>query len=230
MKIVFLGHSGFYIETKGIHLIFDPFITGNSLSEGIINVEKLRADHILLTHGHGDHVSDVETIAKKNNAHIISNYEVVTWFANKGFNGHGMNFGGKYSFDFGVAKYVQAVHSSMLPDGSYGGNPGGFVISNEEVTFYHAGDTALTLDMQLIPRYGYTLDFAILPIGDNFTMGYEDAIMAAEFIECNTIIGCHYNTFPPITIDTEKAVNAFKKAGKKLILPEVGKEVHVSLQ
>jgi L-ascorbate metabolism protein UlaG (beta-lactamase superfamily) len=114
-----------------------------------------------------------------------------------------------------------------MPDGSYGGNPGGFVIWNEDVSFYFAGDTALTLDMKLIPMTCPSLDFAILPIGDNFTMGYEDAILASEFINCKTIVGCHYDTFPVIEIDKRKAIKAFKEAGKTLILPEINKEFSI---
>ncbi|HMQ07148.1 MAG TPA: metal-dependent hydrolase [Saprospiraceae bacterium] len=229
MIIKFLGHAGFYMKTLGKHLIIDPFITGNSLAEGIIDIKKLKADYILLTHGHGDHIADAETIASNNNATIISNYEIVTWYGQKNIKGHGMNIGGKYSFDFGTVRYTTAIHSSVLPDGTYAGNPGGFIIQNEEEVFYHAGDTALTLDMKLIPQLGYKLDFAILPIGDNFTMGYEDALIAATYLECDIIIGCHFNTFPPITIDTQKASEVFTKAGKKLLIPEVGKIVDVSL-
>ena len=138
-----------------------------------------------------------------------------------------MNLGGKWKFDFGTVKYVQAVHSSMLPDGSYGGPSGGFVVWNEEFSFYFAGDTALTLDMQLIPKTCPKLDFAILPIGDNFTMGYEDAVIAAQFIECDKIIGCHFDTFGYIKINHQDAITEFKNAGKELILLEIGKSIDI---
>ncbi|MGB3467855.1 MAG: hydrolase, partial [Cyclobacteriaceae bacterium] len=134
---------------------------------------------------------------------------------------------GKFAFDFGTVKYVNAVHSSSMPDGSYGGNPGGFVIWNDEQCFYNAGDTALTMDMKLIPLTCPKLDFAMLPIGDNFTMGYEDALIASEFIECDHLMGFHFDTFPPIEIDHEKVRSVFKKANKKLILPEIPKSYEV---
>ena len=157
-----------------------------------------------------DHVLDVEAIAANNpGVIIIANFEVTEWFGEKGLNGHPLNQGGKQSFDFGVVKYVTAIHSSSLPDGSYGGNPGGFVIETDGKTLYIAGDTALTYDMKLIPELGYKLDLAILPIGDNFTMGIEEAAMAAKFVQCNTVMGYHYDTFPPIALDQKKAKGTF---------------------
>jgi L-ascorbate metabolism protein UlaG (beta-lactamase superfamily) len=201
-------------------------ISGNPLASKI-SIEDLNADYILISHGHGDHTGDAQAIAKRTRATIISNFEIVSWFAQFGCQGHGMNHGGKHEFPFGTVKYVNAVHSSTLPDGSSGGNAGGFVVWNDETCFYFSGDTALTMDMKLIPLSCPPLTFAMLPIGDNFTMGYEDALMAASFIECDTIIGCHYNTFSAIQIDTEKAAGTFQKAGKKLILLEPGQIVNL---
>ncbi len=226
MTIQFLGQSAFLIETAGKKLLFDPFISENPMSKNI-DVDAIEADYILLSHGHFDHVADAEAIAKRTGATIISNYEVVTWYGNKDLKGHPMNHGGKWTFDFGTVKYVNAVHSSMLPDGSYGGNSGGFVIWNEEGCFYFSGDTALTLDMKLIPMTCPKLDFAIMPIGDNFTMGYEDAAIAADFVECDKIVACHFDTFGFIEIDHAKAKKAFEDKGKTLILPEVGKTFEV---
>ena len=222
MKIKYLGQSSFLIETGGSKLIFDPMISGNPKAN--IKVEELKCDYILLTHGHQDHVLDAEAIARNNEAKVVSNFEIVTWYANKNIKGHPMNHGGAWKFPFGKVKYVNAVHSSVLPDGTYGGNPGGFVISNEECCFYHAGDTALTLDMKLIPLTCPKLDFAILPVGDNFTMGYEDAAIAAEYIECDKIIACHYDTFPVIEVDKQKAKEAFQKRQKELLFLEIGEE------
>lgn len=226
MTLKYLGQSAFQISFNGKQLIFDPFITPNELAADI-DVNGLEADYILLSHGHADHVYDAESIARKNNATIISNFEVVSWFEHKGLQGHPMNLGGKWKFDFGFVKYVQAVHSSMLPDGSYGGASGGFVIWDENKSFYFAGDSALTLDMKLIPMTCPQLDFAILPIGDNFTMGYEDALHAAEFIQCDTIVGCHFDTFGYIKIDHRDAVKAFENAGKELKILQVGQQIEL---
>ncbi|KPM47621.1 metal-dependent hydrolase [Jiulongibacter sediminis] len=226
MKVTYFGHSCFQIETQGKTLLIDPFISANPLASAI-DVSSLKPDYILITHGHQDHVLDAETIAKQSGAKIISNFEIVTWYSEKGIDGHGMNHGGKFNFDFGTLKYVTAVHSSVLPDGTNGGNPGGFVLWNSEGSIYIAGDTALTLDMQLIPITCPELDLAILPIGDNFTMGYEDAVLAAGYIGCKNIVGCHYDTFPPIQIDTQKALEVFEKAGIKLTLPKITESINL---
>ncbi|MCB0518372.1 MAG: metal-dependent hydrolase [Lewinellaceae bacterium] len=226
MKVTYYGQSSFHLEMNGKHLVFDPFISPNELAANI-NVDDIKANYILLSHGHGDHVADAEQIAKNNNASIISNFEIVSWFQGKGLNGHPMNHGGKWKFDFGTVKYVYATHSSVLPDGTNGGNPGGFVVWDSNTCFYFAGDTALTMDMKLIPLTCPKLDFAILPIGDNFTMGFDDAAIAAGFIECDTIIGCHYDTFGYIKIDHDAAKKAFAAKGKKLLLPAIGEAVEV---
>jgi L-ascorbate metabolism protein UlaG (beta-lactamase superfamily) len=226
MQVTYFGHSSFQIEFGGKTLVFDPFISPNPAAASI-NVGAIKADYVLLSHGHGDHVADAERIAKHNHATIISNFEIATYYGSKGINGHGLNHGGKWKFDFGWAKYVYATHSSVLPDGTYGGNPGGFVIWNDGGCFYFAGDTALTMDMKLIPLTCPKLDFAILPIGDNFTMGYDDAAIAAEFIACDTIIGCHFDTFPPVKIDHAAAKKAFEAKGKRLLLPAIGEGLRI---
>jgi L-ascorbate metabolism protein UlaG (beta-lactamase superfamily) len=226
MKITYYGHASFSLEMKGKDVVFDPFISPNELAKSI-DVQQLKADYILLSHGHGDHVADAEGIATRTGATIVSNAEIADWYGQKGIKSHGMNHGGKWKFDFGIVKYVNAVHSSGLPDGSYGGNPGGFVIWNDEHCFYFAGDTALTMDMKLIPMTCPKLDFAILPLGDNFTMGYEDAVIASDFIECEKIIGCHYDTFGLIKIDHEAAKSAFAKRGKELILLSIGESLEL---
>lgn len=226
MEIIYFGQSSFGVEINGKVLVFDPFISPNELAKDI-DVNTIPADYILLSHGHMDHVADAEKIAKRTGAKIISNYEIVSWYGEKGISGHPMNLGGSWNFDFGNVKYVNAVHSSVLPDGTYGGNPGGFVVSNEAATFYFAGDTALTWDMKLIPMTSPKLDFAILPIGDNFTMNISDAVIASEFIECDKIIGCHFDTFGFIKIDHEEAKKAFAEKGKELILLEIGESLKI---
>ncbi|MCB9359882.1 MAG: metal-dependent hydrolase [Flavobacteriales bacterium] len=221
MKFTFYGHACFSVKMNDKTLLFDPFITPNEKAKHI-DVNNISADYILVSHGHEDHVADVENIAKRTGAKIISNFEIVSWFKNKGLeNGHPMNFGGSWDFDFGKVKYVKADHSSVMPDGAYGGNPGGFIVSSSEGNFYYAGDTALHLDMKLTGEY-QKLDFAVLPIGDNFTMGIEDAIIASDFINCKKIVGVHYDTFGYIEIDKTEAVRKFAENGKELILVEIG--------
>lgn len=224
MKITYYGHACVAVETMGKKLLFDPFISPNEMASHI-DIETINADFILLTHAHGDHIADTEAIGKRCSSTVVSNFEVASHFGEKGLAYHPLNHGGKAKFDFGTAKFVNAIHSSGFPDGSYGGNPGGFVVWNEEGAFYHAGDTALTMDMKLIPMTCPRLDFAILPLGDNFTMGYEDAVIAAEFIECDTVVGVHYDTFGYIKIDKEAAQKAFADRGKDLILPAIGESI-----
>ena len=226
MRITYYGHSCFMAEIKGKKLLFDPFITPNELAKNI-NIADIEPDYILLSHGHNDHVADAEAIAKSTGATIIANYEVAMWFAGKGITKyHPMNHGGKWDFDFGTVKAVNAVHSSSMPDGSYGGNPIGFVIISEEKNFYYSGDTALTLDMQLIPMFA-EIDFSVLPVGDNFTMGMEDAASAAKMVQSYTVIGVHYDTFGYIRIDHEKATAIFKSKGLNLLLPKIGETIEV---
>lgn len=225
MNLTFYGHACFSVEIEGKKLLFDPFISGNELAKDI-DINSIEADYILISHGHQDHTLDVENIAKRTGAKIISNFEIVNWFAQKGLeNSHPMNHGGKWTFDFGIVRYVNAVHTSSMPDGSYGGNPGGFVIESKEGNFYFAGDTALTYDMKLIPMLYAPLDFCVLPIGDNFTMSYQDAIIAAEWVNCERTVGIHYDTFGFIKIDTEKATQEFNRNGKELFLPKIGETI-----
>lgn len=226
MKFTFYGHSCFSVKVKGKHLLFDPFISGNELAKDV-NIETIEADYILLSHGHFDHVADAEAIAKRTGATIVANYEVAMWYAAKGIaKYHPMNHGGKWAFDFGTVKCVNAVHSSGLPDGSYGGNALGFVIKTDEGNFYYSGDTALTLDMQLIPLYA-ALDFAAMPIGDNFTMDAADAVQAAKMLQCKKVIGVHYDTFGFIKIDKQKTANIFSTAGVELLLPAIGETIEL---
>ncbi|WP_369049463.1 metal-dependent hydrolase [Tenacibaculum sp. UWU-22] len=225
MNITFLGHSSFYIKINETHIIIDPFITGNPLASHI-NIDELKSDYILLTHAHQDHVLDVEVLAKKTGATIISNYEIVMHYATKKLKGHPLNHGGTFKTDDFSVKFVNAVHTSSFADGTNGGAPGGFVLTSEKKSLYISGDTALTFDMQLIPLTT-KLTAAILPIGDNFTMGVDDAILASDFIKCNKIIGCHYNTFPFIVIDTEEAKNKFSKANKDLVLLKIGESLTI---
>ena len=224
MQFTYFGHACFMVETKGKKLLFDPFITPNELAKDI-DIDSLRPDYLLISHGHGDHVADVEAIYQNTNATIISTYEVVSWFGTKGLDrGHPMNHGGSWTFDFGTVKLVNAIHSSSMPDGTYGGNPAGFVVTNDEGGFYYAGDTALTKDMELIGE-AFDLDFAVLPIGDNFTMGTSDAMKAAKMVKTNRVVGVHFDTFPYVAIDHEASLKIAKEAEINLHLPIIGEEI-----
>jgi len=226
MKITYYGQNTFSIQTKNSTILTDPFITGNELAKDKVDIKKLKANYILVTHAHQDHILDVEAIAKNTDATIVTNTEIANYFKNKGLKTHGMNFGGNIEFDFGMAKYVVAHHSSAFPDGSYGGNPGGFVLQIDGKIIYLAGDTSLTMDMKLIAEE-FDVDLAILPLGDNYTMGIKDAVKASNFVNCDKVIGCHYDTFPSIQIDHEEAKNAFQKAGKELHLMEIGSSMEL---
>ncbi len=228
MEFTYYGHSCFNLKINGLNLLFDPFITPNELAKSI-NVKEIQADFILVSHGHEDHVADVEDIAKRTRAKLIGSWELTNWFAESGIkNYHPMNTGGKWSFDFGTVKCTAAQHSSSMPDGTYGGNPMGFIIDdNRGNTLYYSGDTALTLDMQLIPLSYPKLNCAVLPIGDNFTMGFEDAAIAAEYCKVKTVIGVHYDTFGFIKIDHNKAIETFAAKGIKLILPSIGETIEI---
>ncbi len=225
MQLTYYGHACFAVEAGGKKLLFDPFISGNPIA-GHIDINSIEADYILLSHGHGDHVADCKAIADRTGATIIATAEVANWFKKQGCaHTHSMNYG-PFLAEFGLVRMVPAAHSSSMPDGSYGGNPGGFVIKLAEGSFYYAGDTCLTMDMQLIPRYG-KLDFAVLPIGGNFTMDPSDALAAAAFIQCKKIVGVHYNTWPPISINKEQATNMFSSDGRELLLPGIGETISV---
>jgi len=226
MKITFYGQNSLAVEVSGKHIIIDPFISGNPLSKDKVNIMSLKADYILLTHAHEDHILDAEAIAKNTGAKIVSNFEIAMHYQAKGIDVHPMNHGGNWKFDFGNVKYVNAVHTSSFPDGSYGGQPGGFVIEGEHKNIYIAGDTALTMDMKLIPLQT-KLDLAILPIGDNFTMGVDDAIIASDFVECEKVLGVHYDTFGFIEIDHDEAKKKFFDAGKDLMLLEIGESIEL---
>jgi L-ascorbate metabolism protein UlaG (beta-lactamase superfamily) len=221
MKITYYGHACFAAEISGKHLLFDPFITQNPLAKAV-DVKKIKADYILVSHGHDDHLADACDLADRTGATVIANFEVAEWLGkNEVKKVHSLNPGGSYRFDFGRAKLVHAIHSSSLPDGSYGGCAGGFVVESPEANFYYSGDTALTLDMKLISETT-KLKFAVLCIGGNFTMDAEDAVRAAGLLQCQEIIGVHYDTFPPIKIDHAAAKETFRAKRLTLHLLPIG--------
>lgn len=226
MKITYYGHACLGIQVGDINIVVDPFITGNPLdSAKAIDVDAIKANYILITHAHGDHLADTERIADNNpDVVIVSNAEIATHYGNKGYQSHPMNHGGSWQFEFGKVKYVPAIHSSSFPDGSYGGQPGGFVIESKNKNIYIAGDTSLTMDMKLIPMFT-NLDLAILPIGSNFTMDIDEAVVASDFVACDKVLGYHFDTFGYIEIDHEDAKRKFFEKGKDLMLLNIGESI-----
>jgi len=198
VQLTYHGHSCFGIQVGDTNLLIDPFLTGNALAD--VGPDQVQADYVLVSHGHGDHVGDAVAIAKRTGATTISNFEIQNWFLTQGVeNAHPLHIGGGFDFPFGRVKLTIAHHGSALPDGSYGGNPAGFLLTLEGKKIYHACDTGLFYDMKLIGEEG--LDLAILPIGDNFTMGPDDALRAVKLLEPKVVIPIHYDTFDVIQQD-----------------------------
>ena len=198
INITWYGHACFLIEAGNSKLLIDPFITGNPLTP--VGADAIEADYILVSHGHGDHIGDTLDIAKRTGATVISNYEIQNWIVKQGLeNVHPQHIGGGFNYPWGRVKLTIAQHGSALPDGTYGGNPCGFLFYIEGKKIYHACDTGLFFDMKLIGEEG--IDLAILPIGDNFTMGPDDALRAVKLIEPRHVVPIHYNTFDVIKQD-----------------------------
>ncbi len=224
--LTYYGHATFGLDVDGTKLIIDPWFLPTS-PVATVNADDVEADFILITHGHGDHIADAIGIAKRTGATTISNYEIATWLENGGVEkAHPMHIGGGFNFPFGRVKLTIAHHGSALPDGSNGGNPAGLLLTlNSGMRIYIAGDTALTYDMKLIGEDG-GCDLAILPIGDNFTMGPDDAIRAAQFVQAKRVVPCHYNTFPPIQQDANAfAANLQEATGIDCTVMEAGDQI-----
>lgn len=226
MKITYHGHSFVQIKSGEKMILIDPFITGNALTE--IRVEDLQPDAIIVTHGHGDHIGDTVELAKRSNALIISNFEIASYLGCLGLKTHGMNIGGAYQFDFGRIKFTQAFHSSSFiteqKEIIYLGMPMGVLFMNEGKTIYHAGDTGLFSDMKLIGER-HPIDVAFLPIGDNFTMGPDDATYAASLLKAKAIVPIHYNTFPPIKQDPKRFVQMLEDGNGLILNPGDAMEI-----
>jgi L-ascorbate metabolism protein UlaG (beta-lactamase superfamily) len=225
MRLQFCGHSCFLIQAQGLRILVDPFIRPNAAATAI-DADSLNPTHILLTHGHEDHVADAESITKASGAELIAPYETAMWFSAKGVESiRAINPGASFSLEGAEGtvhiRTVGAVHSSTLPDGSPGGVACGYLLSDGAYSVYHAGDTALSVEFDLIGRM-WTPDVALLPIGGTFTMGYADLPAAMDMLNCRQVVGMHYDTFPPIEIDREEAIRTAEDAGGQLHLPDVG--------
>jgi len=220
IKITWHGHATFSLDVDGTKLVVDPFFAGNNpvANTAVNNVD---ADYILQTHGHADHIADTVALGQRTGATVMANPEILGWLAKQGHEkGHPLNTGGGANFPFGRVKMTPALHSSSLPDGSYGGDPGGYLLTVGSVKIYIAGDTALFSDMGLIGVNG--LDAAILPIGDNYTMGPRDSLLALEYLNPKVVIPCHYNTWPIIAIDVDEwEANVKKNTAVKPIVAKI---------
>jgi L-ascorbate metabolism protein UlaG (beta-lactamase superfamily) len=219
MEFIYHGHSCVQLITKGKSLVIDPFLRGNELA--VVKPEDIKTDAILLTHAHTDHILDAEPIARSNDAPIVATFELATYMSRKGLRTIEMNLGGTVDLGFAKATMIQAFHSSgiMLEDNQiiYGGMPGGFIIRAEGLTILHAGDTALFGDMKMIGER-YEIDAAFLPIGDHYTMGPEDALLAAKWFGAKTVIPIHYNSFPAIRQDAYAFAKQLEAQGQRGII------------
>jgi L-ascorbate metabolism protein UlaG (beta-lactamase superfamily) len=224
MELTYYGHSCFLLKTGDTGILFDPFISQNPLAKNI-DLKSIQADYILLSHAHGDHLADAATLARQNNAKIVAQPEITDWYAKQDLTDSiQMNIGGTVKVGEATAKMVIAIHSSSLPDGTYGGHPAGYVVQAEGKTIYFAGDTALTYDMKIIGEQ-FAVDYALLPIGGHYTMDAADAMIAAHWVKARNVIAMHFDSFPPIKIEKETVSELAKKSGKDLNFMEIGQTI-----
>ncbi|MBD3224378.1 MAG: metal-dependent hydrolase [Caldithrix sp.] len=218
-KVTFLGHSAWLIQNDQYSIIIDPFLEGNPTAE--VKPDELNVDYIIVTHAHGDHLGDAIPMAKKNNATIISNFEIANYCTDKGANAHPMHIGGAHEFPFGKVKLTPAWHGSSFPDGSYGGTPAGCLVMIDGRTIYHTGDTGIFMDMQLIGELN-PVDFYMVNIGDNFTMGIDDAVKSVELIKPRMTFPMHFKTMDVIDVDPSEFVSKVNQKGYEAKVIDIG--------
>lgn len=225
MKLRYFSHSAFQLTTNsGVSILIDPFISGNPTSP--VKAEDIKADYIILTHAHGDHLGDAFSIADRCKVTFICVNELAEYCQSKGYNAHNMHIGGSYNFDFGRVKFTIAHHGSLTPDNYYAGEPAGVIISADGKNVYHTGDTGLFYDMKLIGEMT-PIDYMLLPIGDNFTMGITDAVKAAELTSPKVAIPMHYNTFPVIEADPNEFKEKVEAKGITSRVLNFGEEIEL---
>lgn len=222
LKITYLSHSAFLFDDGTTRLVIDPFLTNNPNTP--VKADDVQVNYVILTHAHGDHLGDALAIAKKNKATVIAVNELANYAASKGVNAHNMHIGGGFNFPFGRVKFTIAHHGSSTPEGEYMGEPAGVVITMGEKSVYHAGDTGLFMDMKLIGELT-PLDAALLPIGDNFTMGIDDAVRASDMLNAKLTIPMHYNTWPVIEADPEEFAQKVRDRGMDVRVMKFGESI-----
>jgi L-ascorbate metabolism protein UlaG (beta-lactamase superfamily) len=228
MQVTYLGHSCFQLLINGKSIVFDPFIRPNELAinAGVV-IDEIQADYILVSHAHDDHTADLVYLANNTNALVVSSWEICSWLNKQGIkNTHPMNVGGGWTFDFGRIDMVHAAHSSSFSDGTYGGVASGFVIESAGKSIYYAGDTGLNMEMKILGEK-YHIDAALLPIGDNFTMGYKDALLCAQYVNAKQVIAMHFDTFGFIKIDHKVVQDYFNESNKKLTIPKIKQTITI---